>query len=251
MSGVLKRLKEASLRDLRNVISLPGSEDGRGRSGSQASGTIGNVGPGVVHVSHSRPEENKEGSTTSGIYGQSGESSSASVRLQEFLGNRLAARLGKYGSPECDLSWKNQDMPWGAPIFVARASQRLTLELGTFLWPTPQARDHFPAHKPEYIAGKREQGHGMSNLPDCVAMLLCLWPTPTAITNSGGAALCKWGGTRSRELLRGAVGSTVLNGALNPSFPLWLMGYPDEWENCAPREMPSSRSLQRSLCKRT
>jgi len=36
------------------------------------------------------------------------------------------------------------------------------------LWPTPQARDHFPAHKPEYIAAKKAQGHGMSNLNDAV-----------------------------------------------------------------------------------
>nr|WP_295441192.1 hypothetical protein [uncultured Thiodictyon sp.] len=36
------------------------------------------------------------------------------------------------------------------------------------LWPTPQARDHFPAHTPEYIAAKKAQGHGMSNLNDRV-----------------------------------------------------------------------------------
>lgn len=33
-------------------------------------------------------------------------------------------------------------------------------------WPTPMARDHFPAHSPEYIAAKKAQGHGMSNLND-------------------------------------------------------------------------------------
>ena len=31
---------------------------------------------------------------------------------------------------------------------------------------TPQARDYFPPHTPEYIAAKRAQGHGMSNLND-------------------------------------------------------------------------------------
>ena len=36
------------------------------------------------------------------------------------------------------------------------------------LWPTPQARDHFPAHTPDYIAAKKAQGHGMSNLNDSV-----------------------------------------------------------------------------------
>ena len=47
------------------------------------------------------------------------------------------------------------------------------------LLPTPQARDHFPAHSPEYIAAKRGQGHGMANLNDFVAHShKGLWPTP-------------------------------------------------------------------------
>ena len=36
------------------------------------------------------------------------------------------------------------------------------------LWPTPTARDHFPPHTAEYIAAKKAQGHGMSNLNDRV-----------------------------------------------------------------------------------
>jgi len=45
-------------------------------------------------------------------------------------------------------------------------------------WPTPQTRDHFPAHTPEYIAEKKAQGHGMQNLSDSV--MLAAWPTPVA-----------------------------------------------------------------------
>jgi hypothetical protein len=43
------------------------------------------------------------------------------------------------------------------------------------LLPTPQARDFMPAHKPEYIAEKRAQGHGMSNLNDAVGSLNPDW----------------------------------------------------------------------------
>ena len=59
-----------------------------------------------------------------------------------------------------------------------RASVLRTSETGSIGWPTPQARDHFPAHTPEYIAAKKAQGHGMANLNDLVT--LAGWPTPKA-----------------------------------------------------------------------
>ena len=114
-------------------------------------------------------------------------------------------------------------------------------------WPTPAARDHFPAHKPEYIEAKMAEGHGMSNLNDVVQVRLQGWATPTAITDTGGAALCKWGGTGSRAKLREAVGDTMLNGALAPEFALWLMGFPIEWARCAERVTPLSRKSARNL----
>jgi hypothetical protein len=55
------------------------------------------------------------------------------------------------------------------------------------------------------------------------------WPTPTAMKNTGGAALCKWGGSRARQKLRTMVTSKELNGPLNPEFPSWLMGWPIGW----------------------
>jgi hypothetical protein len=43
-------------------------------------------------------------------------------------------------------------------------------------WSKPQARDHFPAHSPEYVIKKKAQGYGMRNLNDEAAH----WPTPAA-----------------------------------------------------------------------
>ena len=43
-------------------------------------------------------------------------------------------------------------------------------------WPSPQARDHFPAHTEEYVAAKKAQGHGMQNLNDSAQ--LAGWPAP-------------------------------------------------------------------------
>ena len=45
-------------------------------------------------------------------------------------------------------------------------------------WAAPQARDHFPAHTPEYIAAKKAIGHGMRNLNDETEH----WQAPAQIT---------------------------------------------------------------------
>jgi hypothetical protein len=42
----------------------------------------------------------------------------------------------------------------------------------------------------------------------------------------------------------GSPGQTEKRGALNPAFPCWLMGYPAEWDACAPTATPSSRKSQ-------
>jgi hypothetical protein len=40
-----------------------------------------------------------------------------------------------------------------------------------------------------------------------------MWPTPTAITNSGGAAMCKWGGAGARKTMRETLPPEDMNGA--------------------------------------
>lgn len=86
------------------------------------------------------------------------------------------------------------------------------------LWPTPTHRDHMPAHTPEYIASKKAQGHGMSNLSDI---------EPLGMVPPGSSA------------------TTEKPGALNPAFVCWLMGFPPEWDACAPTATRSSRSSRR------
>jgi hypothetical protein len=90
------------------------------------------------------------------------------------------------------------------------------------MWPTPQARDHFPPHTPEYIAEKKAQGHGMRNLNDEVN----LWPTPTARDwKDGTAASCANVPTNGLQ----SHGINVVEGSLNPEWVGILMGYPPNW----------------------
>src|SRR6478609_6494044 len=73
-------------------------------------------------------------------------------------------------------TWPRWGMTAGGEFFPLPTPERRTCgsESGSLL-PTPQARDHFPAHSQEYIAEKKAQGHGMSNLNDHVR-----WQTPVA-----------------------------------------------------------------------
>lgn len=250
------------LRELEDGHSLPVLPDGP---------TLVPSGPDHVPASRLASQVKAKGKRTSATSGRNSTASLQPAAPTSLWESRLRQRLANLGSTECVLTWKASVTPAGRPLSrlvpstrptegidsglwptpsVAMATggqssrsgdrkgELLIGGLARMLWPTPTARDHFPAHNPEYIAEKRAQGHGMSNLNDRVTEL---WPTSTAVNHSGGAALCKWGGTRSREKLRQAVTSAELNGALNPAFPCWLMGFPTAREDCAPTETPSSR----------
>jgi len=104
------------------------------------------------------------------------------------------------------------------------------------IWPTPSVKGN---HNRK--GASPTSGDGLST-----AVKKSLWPTPTRVTNSGGAALCKWGGAGSREKLRQMVSSEELNGALNPTWVEWLMGFPLEWTALEDWGTPSSRKSRKS-----
>lgn len=100
---------------------------------------------------------------------------------------------------------------------------QIGLEHQAQVWATPQARDHFPAHTPEYVAAKKAQGHGMRNLNDEAAN----WSTPRASDGEKGGPNMR--GSKGDQPLpaqaahwptpmAGAAGTDTYNAAGNSDF---------------------------------
>lgn len=194
-----------------SATSSPESGCGALRFAELGGMTLAEYGQALAPANPSPRQARELGLMTSGIYGPTSIGSSNSADLQSSLESRLQARLSILGSTLYKLTWKPWVTPSGLSRFRLRASVRRISETDSTGWPTPMARDHFPAHSERYIAEKMAQGHGMANLSDRVQ--LTGWPTPNATNNGAGEE-------PDAKIKRG------MNPGLNPADAVRLAAWP-------------------------
>ena len=139
---------------------------------------------------------------TLAISGRLGSGSSASVALSESLASRLQARSIMVGSTVYRQTWKRRITPLGRLYWEHTARARRTNDNDYSGWATPTARDH------------KDSASILTNTPvnGLLGRQVLMFNAPTGRRES-----------------------------LNPEFSRWLMGFSQEWLNCAVSATRSSR----------
>ncbi len=195
MNEVLKMSDPPISLDSINVISSPGSGDGRTPSDAPDGPTTVPSGPAPVPANLSARQAKELGLLTSGTCGLRSSISSRSQLLAFYLGNRLRARVDSNGLMSSKLIWKVQRTPVGRGISALMPSVRLTSASVCIGLPTPQSMDRKGTS--EALRHKfRKTGH------------LKHWTHGTELAVHSSSGRSSWP---------------------NPMFVEWMMGFPRLW----------------------
>src|SRR5580692_9161814 len=156
MSEVSKTSCPVICEDLPSATSLRASESGPTPCAVQGGPTIALYGPEAARANLSARQAKEAGLLTSGTYGPRSITSSASVRLETSLVNRLVAKTALLGSQLFRLTWKQRDTPLGVSISALRASVRRISDKDCTSWPTPSVHNYEQADQ-EALAKRRQE----------------------------------------------------------------------------------------------
>lgn len=210
--------------DLPSATSSPELASGLIPCASPDGLTINQSGPAPVRASLSARQAKEMGLLTSGTYGPTSSTSSASADLSMSLANRLQAVTQTHGSTLYKLTWKEWDTPSGLCRLRQRASVLRTSENELIGWPSPLASNVKNCYQDWLKVMARKEAGRQPNLQDFA--VLTAWPTPTTesamrekryaqggMPFSMAAALTGWPTPRARDF------HTEGQGQHSPSLP--------------------------------
>lgn len=163
---------------LRSATSSPELASGLIPSASPDGLMINRSGQDHARASLSARQAKEMGLLTSGTYGPTSSTSSASADLSMSLANRLQQVTQTHGSTLYKLTWKEWDTPSGLCRLRQRASARRTSESELTGWPSPLASNVKNCYQDWLKVLARKEVGRQPNLQDFA--VLAAWTTPTS-----------------------------------------------------------------------
>lgn len=219
--------------DSRSATSSPELASGPIPCASPDGLTINQSGLAPARASLSARQAKEMGLLTSGTFGRTSSTSSASADLSMSLANRLQQVTQTHGSTLYRQTWKEWTTPSGLCRLRQRASVRRISESGHTGWPTPQAVDEnsgirAPRLKKDGNRDPKKDGSYRSDLKDAPYLILS-FPPYAELENFQPLRLTVFGEMRTGFYVE--MGKGV---QLNPAHSRWLMGLPHAWDESSP-----------------